>query len=1028
MRPAIIASMLVGLAVAVLFRADFSRAQPDNNPLLVAPTGPRTPEEERKGFHLPPGFEIELVAAEPEIKKPMNLAFDDRGRLWVTDTVEYPFPAKEGTKPRDSVKILEDTNGDGRADKVTTFADELNIPIGVIPLTPHPSPPEGRGGTGYGAIVYSIPYIYRLTDTDGDDKADKREVLYSTFGYQDTHGMASSFSWGFDGWLYATHGFANTSKVKAGDGGMVTMNSGNTFRMKADGSRVEQFTWGQVNPFGLTFTPRGDLFSADCHSRPVMMLLRGGYYQSFGKPHDGLGFAPEICAHDHGSTGIAGIVYYAADHFPAEYRQNLFVGNPVTNRINRDTLRASGSTLTAVEQPDFLKSDDPWFRPVDLELGPDGALYVADFYNKIIGHYEVPLTHPGRDRDRGRIWRIVYRGPDGKGKPAAPRKDWTKASVAELVQDLDHANLKVRIKAANQLVERGGKEIVEAVRQVWAKGSPVQRTHALWVLERLAALDDATLAETAKDADATVRVHAMRVLSERSRLTETLTKLARAGLKDADPFVQRAAAGALGRHPAKENIRMLLDLRHAVPKEDTQLLHTVRIALRNQFRDNVDFPDTTDLVSKDTDTLIDIALGVPTEQSAIFLGRLLYRANLAPSPPDQVFPAIRHFTRYGRKDDVKHFTEQLVRWKAGGGELPVEMKLFKAVQQGWQERGEPLPEHDRKWAHGLSGRLMAAKEADLIQGGAELAGSLKLDSQQHAVAKLLGRKDLPEGPRRAAVTALAAINPKANVSALGRVLADSSEPPGLQDHTANTLAGLNLPEARAELVKALTTAPARQANVLAASLAGSKEGAEQLLDAVAAGKASPRLLQERAVLVRMQPAKPAKLEERLAELTKGLPAADQRLQALMGQRRGGYQAAKPDVTQGLKIYEKNCAICHQIAGKGAKIGPQLDGIGARGLDRLLEDLLDPNRNVDQAFRASLILTEGGQTINGLVLREEGEVVVVADAQGKEVRVPKSEIAKRSLSALSPMPANLNDTLNEAEFYHLMGYLLTQRPQ
>ncbi len=143
-------------------------------------------------------------------------------------------------------------------------------------------------------------------------------------------------------------------------------------------------------------------------------LLRGAYYPSFGKPDDGLGYGPEMAFHDHGSTGIAGIIYYAADQFPKEYLDRVMVGNVVTSRINQDTIEWHGSTPKAIEQPDFLVSDDPWFRPVDLEIGPDGALYVADFYNRIIGHYEVPLTHPGRDRERGRIWRIYYRGEGGK--------------------------------------------------------------------------------------------------------------------------------------------------------------------------------------------------------------------------------------------------------------------------------------------------------------------------------------------------------------------------------------------------------------------------------------------------------------------------------------------------------------------------------------------------------------------------------------------------------------------------------------
>src|SRR6185295_15535938 len=192
------------------------------------------------------------------------------------------------------------------------------------------------------------------------------------------------------------------------------MNSGNTYRFRPDGSAIEQISWGQVNPFGLSFDPLGNLFSADCHSCAVTMLLREGHYQSFGKPHDGLGFAPEITHIDHGGTGIAGVVYSTFPSFPQKYRDVLFVGNVITNRVHCDRLKWDGSTPTVTKVESFLTCDDPWFRPVDLQQGPDGALNIADFYNCIIGHYEVPLTHPKRDRERGRIWRVVYKGELGK--------------------------------------------------------------------------------------------------------------------------------------------------------------------------------------------------------------------------------------------------------------------------------------------------------------------------------------------------------------------------------------------------------------------------------------------------------------------------------------------------------------------------------------------------------------------------------------------------------------------------------------
>src|SRR6516164_7161817 len=238
----------LGLGLLAFVGVGQSADQPDPLAEHIAPSDPLKPADELKAFSLPPGFEAQLVAAEPDIHKPLNLAFDDRGRLWVSDTVEYPYIPAPDKKPRDTVKVLEDFGPDGRARKITTFADGLNIPLGVLPL-----PGKGPDRNGQVALVYSIPAIRRLTDADGDGKADQRTVAYQAYGHADTHSMTSAFTWGFDGWVYACHGYANTSTVKAKDGSTVTMQSGNTYRFRADGSHIAQWTWGQVNPFGLCF-------------------------------------------------------------------------------------------------------------------------------------------------------------------------------------------------------------------------------------------------------------------------------------------------------------------------------------------------------------------------------------------------------------------------------------------------------------------------------------------------------------------------------------------------------------------------------------------------------------------------------------------------------------------------------------------------------------------------------------------------------------------------------------------------------
>ena len=1009
------------LALVFFCSVTIARAQQVPAPKLVAETGPRTPEEERSGFHLPEGFVMELVASEPEINKPMNLAFDDRGRLWVTSTVEYPYPVQGGKPARDRVVVLGDFADDGKARSSVTFADGLNIPIGVLPL-----------GKGDSALVHDIPNIRRFVDTDGDGKADKSEIAYEKYGFKDTHGMTNAFSWGFDGWIYACHGFSNESKVEGSDKKPIVMQSGNVYRMRPDGSHAEYYSHGQVNPFGLAFDPLGNLYSCDCHSRPIYQLLRGAYYPSFLKPDDGLGFGPTMIDHGHGSTGIGGIAYYAADHFPEAYRDTIFIGNVVTSRINHDKLAWHGSSPKAVEQPDFVVSDDPWFRPVDIELGPDGALYVADFYNRIIGHYEVPLDHPGRDRERGRIWRIVYKGKDGTAPaPKAPRADESAATVAELVEDLGHPNLAVRTVATNQLVSRGP-GVADEVRRIAEGGrSDWSRVHALWVLHRLGLLDDAVLSEAAAGPEP-LRVHAMRILADRPTPEGTDRmpgrNLALAGLKDPSALVRRAAAEALGLHPTPRIVRALLDLVRSVDPADGHLRHVARVALRDQF-----LPPEPGVASaweklpelnlspEDEKILADVALGVPSADSARFL---LGYSPRRPEPLANRVRFVRHVARFGGAESEAG----LVRF-AGGEKLPLpeRVALLKSIQQGTQERGAALGPDARALAAGLAKTLLASAKGDEVQAGIDLAGSMKLEGVKDTLASVVDGREAPAPRRNSAMAALVAIDPTGSVVPLGRILRDAGEPVEVREQAGNLLNGTGKPEARSLLVEALATAPARLQAAIATGLAQTRPGAEALLGAVALGKASARPLQERGVAVRLEASGVPDVKARLETLLKDLPPADKRIQDLIEKRRAGFLAAAGDRSRGAAVFEKNCAACHQLEGKGAKVGPQLDGVGLRGLDRLLEDVLDSNRNVDQAFRVTTLALKDGRVVSGLVLRQDGEVLVLADAQGKEVRVDAPAVDDRKLSQLSPMPANLVDQVEEADFYHLLAYLLAQRP-
>jgi putative heme-binding domain-containing protein len=311
-----------------------------------------------------------------------------------------------------------------------------------------------------------------------------------------------------------------------------------------------------------------------------------------------------------------------------------------------------------------------------------------------------------------------------------------------------------------------------------------------------------------------------------------------------------------------------------------------------------------------------------------------------------------------------------------------------------------------------------------MESGIKMVGDLRLTDQEKRLVEAAGRRGAPEGQRKAALEALMKLDARRHAALLGSVLADADASGTLREHSANQLAQANQPETRAELLKILPSAPANLQTIIAVGLAASPAGAEKLLDAVKDGKASARLLQNPFIKARLEATHLPRLNQRIEELTAGLPPSGADMQDLLNRRRDAFLNAKKDTALGAQVFTKSCAICHQVGGQGAKIGPQLDGVGVRGLDRLLEDTLDPNRNVDQAFRQTTLTLKKGQVLAGLLIKEEGEVLVLADSQGKEVRVPKNEVEERSTSQVSPMPGNIAEQIPEGDFNNLMAYLLT----
>ncbi|HYE21493.1 MAG TPA: PVC-type heme-binding CxxCH protein [Tepidisphaeraceae bacterium] len=1005
-------------ALALCLLALPAFAQPAKNPFAeaVRTTEPLTAEQQLKTFKLPEGFTIQLVAHEPDLHKPINIAVDAKGRLWVTSSIEYPWAVKADApgKPRDAIKVMEIDPATGRATKVTTFADGLNIPAGVYPYKD-------------GAIAFSIPNIYHFRDTDGDGVADKRDVLYGPFDTsRDTHGMTNSFTLGFDGWLYATHGFNNQSKIAGKDGHAIEMKSGHVYRMALDGSRVELLTRGPVNPFGLAFDPLGNLFVADCHTKPIQQVIRGAWFEHFGRPHDGIGFYPKIMGHLHGSTGIAGVVSLEDDRWPAEFRGNLICGNPVTSRVNRDAIDWKGSTPTLVEKPDFVESADPWFRPVAFALSPDGSLYVADFYNRIIGHYEVPLTHPGRDRERGRIWRIVPPPVNADARRAWP-SDLSKATAGQLAECLDHPSLITRKLAADELVDRVGKEAVEPVRKQLASASARARAGALWVLERLGEATERQILIAAADPDPLVRTHAVRMLGERAGDWSAVARsTAKTLLSDAGPLVRRSAVEAIARHPSAAGVYDLTHLVETTPPADTHLVYAARLALRECLTaGGLDFVNRARKVPSPAEvrTIASVCVAIPTPEAATFLLNAV-RGNHV--DPGVMGDAVKHLVRHAPADQMDGLVA-LCRQRDPNN-ADGQLALFKSVKDGAAARGAALTPAAREWGAQVAKTALAPGKKLSSQrtvAAAEVARDLKLAAAQEDLARVLADASADAQSRGACADALLKIDPAAHVQRVVAIVADAKQATSLRESLARAVADVNTDEARQSLLMPIRTASHAAGVRLAVALASRPEGANVLLESIERKTLLPRLLMEAPVRDKLNAAKIKDLDARIAALTKDLPPASADLDKAIAIRRAQFTAGKASATRGKDVYAKSCAVCHQLDGQGATVGPQLDGVGARGLDRILEDVIDPNRNVDPMFRYVNVTTKDGDIVSGLPRREEGQSLVLIDSTGKEITINKAQIQSREPSKLSLMPTGFHEAVKPGEFNDLLAFLLSK---
>lgn len=967
---------------------------------------PTAPDKVLGTFKVKPGFKMELVASEPLVVDPIAMSFDENGRLFVVEMRDY---SERRDEHLGRIRLLEDTNGDGRFDKSTVFAEGLAWPTAVI-------------CSNGGLFVGSSPDIFFLKDTNGDGASDVRELVFTGFGAGveklNVQALLNSFTWGLDNRIHgATAGNGGKITSPKNPGGQPLELRGRDFSFDPRTLDIRSETGG--GQYGLSFDDRGRKFvcSNSAHIQTLMYddseTARNPFY-TLPNPLVNIavdGPAAEVYRLSPDEpwrvirtkwrvsglvpgpiegggrasgyfTAATGITIYRGNAWPAEYRGNAIVADCGSNLIHRKKVFPDGAGFLAKRPDDELKSEfiastDNWFRPVQFANAPDGALYVADMYRETIEHpWSLPQSIKqyldlNSGNDRGRIYRIV---PDGFRQPKLPRLG--SATTAELVKALEHPNGWHRDTAARLLYERRDLSAVAAVEKLLDKSSSeLGRLHALYALAGLGRPEPPHLARALSDSAPAVREHAVRLcanlLPDRGgspALLEGLVSLA----SDPEPRVRYQLALALGRLPMKEAYKATALATIAVKDLSDPW---IRAAILNSLGEAADFSFFRSVATK-----LDLASKQQSESEAqnarAFLGEL-----------------IRLIAVQKRKDDIALVVSYLKDLNHPGQSFLLGRALLDGLRRASMDVSALDGQTQSRWkivaetARTSAGDDRAPVEQRLP--AIQLLGALKWAETGKLLSSLLNTSQ-PQPVQLAAVTSLTQFRePEAARALIGNW-------PQLT------------PRLRSDALSALLSRP-QQIPVL---LEGIENNAVQRAELSPAQIDRLRSHRDRAIAQRAAKVFPTvKSEDREKILQSFLPSLN-----LAG-----------DAARGKKIYVERCSSCHRQGGEGYAVGPDFASVKSNGKEKLLTSLIDPNREVAPSYLNYAVETKDGESLMGLIVNDNVSSVTLRRAFGDESVVPRSNIQKIQSMSLSVMPEGLEAELSHQAMADLLEFMVSDAP-
>jgi len=981
--------------------------------LRYPPGGPKPAAEAIKTLELHPEFNVTLAADENVAEKIMSLDWDPQGRLWVVETPEYPggrditqndarispwrtrepdkFPAgsKEARQPKDRVSILEDTNGDGVMDKKTVFADGLELPTSLVFYRD-------------GVIVSQAPDTFWIRDTNHDGKADKREVLFTGWGTRDTHAVTSNLRWGPDGWIYGSVGYS-AGDITSGDGskrfGRITAG---LYRFRPDGSALEQYAAGSCNTWGCEVAPDGDIFfsTATCGEPMLHVVLPEKIISRAGVP--GVRAVKPIIAQNKvfpartehrqpylqidwvgAFTAASGATIYNGGAWPAKWQGPswaFFIHEPtvwLTHHEFVDPIGVSyqGRSEAGYEQKEFLASTDYWFKPIHSRVGPDGSLYLVDFYNQIAVHNDTrgpphgarnAATRPDRDHHFTRLYRVSH-----KETQRLPSFELSANNPAKLIAMLDHPNGWVRETANRLLSEGAGQQSIEALEtQARNARTSYGRMNALWTLHNLNSLRTELIASAARDQDPLVRKNVMRIAAERDNSdTEPPLDLVRAMLSDSNQRVRLMAlvAGTT----ITPNRQLAEALVTAWPTFQDAHLETAALAICAKdpllfVGPALDASNPAPLAGM----VSQLARQIANQNNAEAARGLVVALAGKPASADALKAAALQTLTANLRADVK---------PAPNEALGNALKQLLATDQ---TAGAVLPLIAR-WDY--VSQVGDAAKAAVTKAEARLADkSLSDDERGQIAANLLGVRAL-DSSIVPAVTAL--------------VGSDAS--PRLQRRVIEALGTTGESSAGQALLAALPKLDLELREVAFGQLLKRVDWSGLLVQALADRKLDPIVLGP-GNLHRLRTHSDSGVATRAVTVIAELKGPEQKEKdALIAKLR--LDAIKPgNAANGAILYTANCAQCHKFKNEGAGFAPNLTGMGAHGPEELLVHILDPNRVVEPNFLSVSIETKDDLSFDGIVLRENNNVIVLRN-QTAETEIRKDNIASRRSTGRSLMP-------------------------